>query len=105
MDQDTVDHNTADHDAAGADDTEDLTIRLPGMALVGAPLGCAPLPALLPGDDRPDYTDVSVLRAGDAVQTYVTSSDVAPHDGSGSSGSPGNLGSFGPSDGGGDGGE
>lgn len=74
----------------GGDD--DLVTRLPGLAPAGATIACAPLPALVPDDGPPDYTDPSVLRAGDSVQAYVTSSHGDPH-----AGLPGSIGGSGPS--------
>lgn len=98
MDQDLQPHLPAVPEVEAEDD---LATRVPGIAPAGTIIACAPLPALAL-EGPPDYTDASVLRAGDSVHTYVTTGHGDPQ-----GGLPGSLdasGSFGAGADAGDGG-
>lgn len=77
MDQDLQ----PDLPAAPAVEAEDLATRVPWPAAAGTTIACAPLPALALEEGPPDYTDASVLRAGDSLHAYVTSSHGDPQGG------------------------
>lgn len=49
----------------------DAAVQVPGVPWPGVPLDPAQAASPGPTDDRTDYTDTSVLRAGDSGQTCI----------------------------------